>query len=91
MKLDMSFEKSPSPLTTSHRGTGFSTRDETKAPRARSSVPATLHFFSTSAYRRLKAEGKEEALERLAILVGAEHIDDVAYKFKVIPPLVPPN
>ncbi|CAN0294874.1 unnamed protein product [Pylaiella littoralis] len=31
---------------------------------------------------QFEAEGKEEALERLAILVGAEHIDDVAYKFK---------
>lgn len=33
----------------------------------------------------------EEALEQLAILVGAEHVDDVADKFKVRLPSTPPT
>lgn len=37
----------------------------------------------------MKGEGKEEALEQLAILVGAEHVDDVAEKFKVRLPSAP--
>ena len=31
----------------------------------------------------MKGGIKEEALEQLAILVGAEHVDDIAKKFKV--------
>lgn len=31
----------------------------------------------------MKGDGSEEALEQLAILVGAEHVDDVAEKLKV--------
>ena len=31
----------------------------------------------------MKGEGKEEALEQLAILVGAEHVDDIAEKLEV--------
>jgi len=31
----------------------------------------------------MKGEGSEEALEQLAMLVGAEHTDDIAEKFKV--------
>lgn len=31
----------------------------------------------------LKEEGVEEALEQLAMLVGAEHVDDITEKFKV--------
>lgn len=33
--------------------------------------------------RHTKGEGKEEALEQLAMLVGAEHVDGIAEKFKV--------
>ena len=41
--------------------------------------------------RHMKGEFKEEALEQLAILVGAEHVDDVAEKFKVRVPSSPSN
>lgn len=33
--------------------------------------------------RHVKGEDMEEALEKLAVLVGAEHVDDIVEKFKV--------
>lgn len=48
--------------------------------------------MTASPCRHIQGEGKEEALEQLAILVGAEHVDDVAEKFKVrLPTSAPPT
>ncbi|CAM9179945.1 unnamed protein product [Ectocarpus fasciculatus] len=40
--------------------------------------------FRQFAEEELEREGREEALEQLAMLVGAEHVDDIAEKFKDI-------